>query len=77
LEKSKFIFIFKALEEKNHATVISVQASLTYGKIVFGDRVPLRYNAVDHFRITWQFFSRWNKVKEGKSSPQVLPSTAK
>jgi hypothetical protein len=30
LEKCKFLFIFKALEEKNHARVISVQPSLTY-----------------------------------------------
>ena len=30
LEKFKFIFNFKALKEKNHATVISGQESLTY-----------------------------------------------
>ena len=37
LGKCKFLFISKVLEEKNHAMVISGQASITYAKIVFGD----------------------------------------
>ena len=68
----KFIFIFIISDGKKHGTVTSEHASLTYSKIVLGDRVPINTMFPIFLHVGWLPFPELLSLSLQKCSSYKL-----